>query len=425
MTRFVTHCRLLSLAALFVVSSPFGCAHPDPQASELDALAKSFSVFRATLEELEAEIRSSPSYGTDAEQVGGYRHMLRALAKSMEAEILQDPDYPYFRILDFWLREGGDNPDQHYAFSPIRGGESYRIWGEMGSAVRVEFQIYAGKPWAGTGRSAGYLIFDELEIAGDGSFEVHVSAEQRGGNWMPNPEDSSTIFVRHIYDDWNQQRTGDVHIDRIGFEGRRRPQETSNELAQRIRAAAEMFGTTARTWPAFVARRYKDARRANSVASPYDVYALGGAKGRWMSGGYFELPPGKALLLRVPSTRAKYQAIQLTDMWFASLEHGNQTSSLTTLQSILSPDGAYYYVICPEDPGYANWLDSGVLRRGTFLMRWDGVMGELPEPQFPTAELVDREKLPELIPGFAAVTEAERDAVRRERRRHLQLRSHR
>ena len=163
----------------------------------------------------------------------------------------------------------------------------------------------------------------------------------------------------------------------------------------------------------------------NSVASPYDVYALGGAKGRWMSGGYFELPVGKALLLRVPSTRAKYQAIQLTDMWFASLEHGNLTSSLTTLQSTLSPDGAYYYVIGPEDPGYSNWLDSGVLRRGTFLMRWDGVMGELPESQFPTAELVDREKLPELIPGFAAVAEAERDAVRRGRRRHLQLRSHR
>ncbi len=425
MTRFATHCRALGLAALFVVASPFGCAQPGPPAREPDALAEAFSVFTATLEELEVEIRSSPSYGTDAEQVGGYRHLLGGLAKSVEAEILQDPDYPYFRILDFWLRGGGDNPDQLYAFSPIRGGESYRIWGEVGSAVRVEFQIYAGKPWAGTGRSAGYLIFDELEIAEDGSFEVYVSPEQRDGNWMPNPDDSSTIFVRHMYDDWTEQRTGDVHIDRIGFEGRRRPQQTSTELAQRIRAAAERFGTTVRNWPAFVARRYKDALRPNSVASPYDVYALGGSKGRWMSGGYFELPPGKALLLRVPTTRAKYQAIQLTDMWFASLEYGNQTSSLTTLQSVLSADGAYYYVICPEDPGHVNWLDSGELRRGTFLMRWDGVMGELPESQFPTAELVDREKLSELIPGFAALTEAERDAVRRERRRHLQLRSHR
>jgi hypothetical protein len=53
--------------------------------------------------------------------------MLRAFAKGMEAEILQDADYPYFRILDFWLKEGGDNPDQRYAFSPIRGGETSRV----------------------------------------------------------------------------------------------------------------------------------------------------------------------------------------------------------------------------------------------------------------------------------------------------------
>ena len=56
--------------------------------------------------------------------------MLRSMAKSLEAEVIQDPDYPYFRILDFWLREGGDNPDQRYAFSPIRGGEAYRVWGQ-------------------------------------------------------------------------------------------------------------------------------------------------------------------------------------------------------------------------------------------------------------------------------------------------------
>lgn len=223
----------MGLVALFVLASPVGCAQSGPQNRDLDALAKSFSVFRATLEELEQEIRRSPSYGNDAEQVGGCRHMLRALSKSIEAEVLQDPDYPYFRILDFWLREGGDNPDQRYAFSPIRGGESYRIWGEMGSAVRVEFQIYAGKPWAGTGRSADNLIFDELEIALDGSFEVVVSPERYDGNWMPNPEDSSTIFVRHMYDDWSGERTGEVHIDRIGFEGRRRPQETSAELARK------------------------------------------------------------------------------------------------------------------------------------------------------------------------------------------------
>ena len=144
-----------------------------------------------------------------------------------------------------------------------------------------------------------------------------------------------------------------------------------------------------------------------------------------MSGGHFNLPPGKALLLRMPATRAQYQAIQLTDMWFASLESANQVSSLNATQSVLSPDGAFYYVISREDPGFANWLDPGALDRGTFLLRWDGLPGAMAEDQFPSARLIDSKAVADAIPGFATVGTAERDLVRRERRRHMQRRSHR
>jgi len=380
-----------------------------------DALSQAFDELVSTLRAVEADIRESPSFGDEAEQVGGYRHILRSVAKGLEAETLQDPDYPYFRILDWWLREGGDNPDQRYAFTPIQGGETYRIWGELGSATRVEFQIYAGRPWDGSGTSAGYLAFEDIELEADGSFEVWVSA----------PAEGTTLFARHIYGEWNDAPTGDVHIDRVGYEGKRRPPETAIDLAARIRAAALMFATTARTWPAFVTRRYVDAREPNTIAPPYDTYALGGAKGRWMSGGYFKLAPDEALLLEMPSTAAHYQAVQLTDMWMASLEHGNQVSSLATSQSVLAPDGSYYYVISQEDPGYANWLDAGGLARGTFLMRWDGVRGALAEGQFPLARLVTREELDKAIPGFSSVSAEERTQVRRDRRHHLQLRSHR
>lgn len=407
------------------------------RASDGDALAAALAELVETIEAVEQSIRTSPSFGDEAEQVGGYRHMLRALAKGMEAEILQDPDYPYFRILDFWLREGGDNPDQQYAFSPIRGGESYRIWGRLGSATRVELQLYAGKPWAGTGRSAGYLTFEDLAVDADGAFEVLLSSSEPAdatatraagrpaASWLLNPPDANTVFVRHIYDEWSDAATGEVHIDRVGFEGRRRPAETKAELAARIRAAAEMFGTTARTWPAFLVRRYLEAGQPNTVPPPYDTYALGGAKGRWMSGGSFTLEPGQALLIRVPPSAAQVQGIQLTDMWFASLEHANLISSLTTKQAVRSADGDYYFVIAGEDPGHANWLDTGGLRRGTFLMRWDGISGELPTAQHPQAERVDLDELAGRIPGFERVDPETRDATRAARRRHLQRRAHR
>ena len=98
-------------------------------------------------------------------------------------------------------------------------------------------------------------------------------------------------------------------------------------------------------------------------------------------------------------------------------------TSLNTTQSLRSPDGAYYFVISREDPGHANWLDPGALDRGVLLMRYDGVKGEIPAQSHPTAQQVDVEGLPALIPGFVRVSEAERIRVRAERRRHLQIRT--
>jgi hypothetical protein len=74
-------------------------------------------------------IRASPAFDTNAERAAGYPHLARTIIQSIETGVLQDPDFPNFRILDFWLRTGGGNPDQRDAFSPIRGGEPYRIWG--------------------------------------------------------------------------------------------------------------------------------------------------------------------------------------------------------------------------------------------------------------------------------------------------------
>ncbi|MEM8496829.1 MAG: hypothetical protein AAF542_02330 [Pseudomonadota bacterium] len=388
-------------------------------------LAAAFQNLIRALQHAEKGIRQSPSFGTEHEQVGGYRHLLRSFAKGMEAEVLQDADFPYFRILDFWLKEGGDNPDQRYAFSPIRGGETYRLWGALGSAVRMELQIYAGRPWDGSGKSVAYLNFEDIEFDEHGRFEIFVSSDKHDGVWMQNPVNATTLFARHIYDDWNDETTGHIHIDRVGFEGKRKPPESADELAARMEAAATMFSTTALTWPAFVNRRYIDAREVNTVAPPFDTYALGGAKGRWMSGGHFRLAKNELLLLRLPETSAHYQAVQLTDMWMASLEYANQISSLTTKQSVRAEDGAYYYVVSQHDPGYPNWLDSGSLSRGLFMIRWDGVRGQLSDAQNPSATVINANDLEKSIPGFVTVSEAQREQIREQRRRHLQLRSHR
>lgn len=419
--------RLSSSSAIALAALACACAssHAEPQEVAADAttVEGAFAEFAASLVRTEANMRTLPAFGSDAEQAGGYMALMRAMVKSIESDIFQDADYPYFRILDFWLREGGDNPDQRYAFSPVRGGENYRVWGKLGSAKRIEFQLYAGQPWDGTGRSVGYLPFEDIHLAEDGSFVIEVSTEPRDTNWLPMPADATTLFARHIYDDWNEAQPGEVHIDRVGYEGKQRPQLSTEELAVRFKGAAITFEKSAKTWPNFIAQRYVGSLDVNTLPDPIDTYSLGGAKGRWMANGYFELAPDEALLVTTRPTAAEYQAIQLTDMWFASLEYANQLSSLTSKQSLLSPDGAYYTVISASDPGHANWLNTGGLARGVILMRYDGVRGALAESEYPAARKVPLADIPKLIPGFSRVSEAEREAVRAARRRHLQRRS--
>ena len=107
-----------------------------PDTVETGPLQAAFGELVAALHQAEADIRRSPSFGSEAEQLGECRHLLRSFAKGLEAEVIQEADFPYFRILDFWLREGGDNPDQRYAFSPIHGAKTYRGWGKLGSVDR-------------------------------------------------------------------------------------------------------------------------------------------------------------------------------------------------------------------------------------------------------------------------------------------------
>ena len=410
-------------------ASDGGSAPPSPAATPPDALAASFAALEQSLRDAEASLRASATFadGSPIERARGYEFVLRSLIQSLEAELLQDPDFPYFRILDFWLRGGGDNPDQRYAFSPIRGGEPYRIRGTLGSARRVEVQLYSGQPWAGTGRSVGYLTFEEIAVDANGAFEIDLvpAPHHAEPGQLANPPETTTVFVRHIFDRWDERPTGDVHIARVGWEGRRKPSASPDHTARRIQTAAENFLLRSRTWPAFVEKRYVSSRPANQLSPLVDTYKLGGARGRWMATGHFDLAEGEALLVRMPATDAAYQAIQLTDRWFDSLEYGNRVSSLNATQMRRAPDGTAWLVVSPDDPGHANWLDTGGLLRGTFLLRYDGVQGEIPEPQHPSMERVAIDSLEARIPDFVRVDEAQREQVRAARRRHLQLRSHR
>jgi hypothetical protein len=395
------------------------------EANAPDPLHHGLRQLLEALERSEQALRATGAFGSDAERTAAYAQLLRNLAMGLEAEVFQDPDHPFFGPVDFWRREGGSNPDQGYACSPIRGGERYRIHGRLGSALSIELQLYAEQPWRGPGRSVGLLSFEDLIVEPDGRFAVELvpgKPDETGPGELHSPPEATTVMVRQVYDDWSSGDPGELHIDRIGHEGQRVPSPSGELLGRRLEAAARSVEQAATVWPSVARKYYFDALEANLVPPPHDTHAHGGVRGRWMSTGHYRLESGTALVVRMPRSEASYQAIQLADPCFAALERGSQVTSLNTRQAQLAPDDAYHCVISLEEPGYPDWLDAAPFERGLFMLRWDGVRGPIPPEQHPSARVLALSELPDAIPGFVRIDAAERERTRWARRRHLQAR---
>ena len=377
------------------------------------------------LAEAARSVRAHPFFADADNRPSGYRFVLSMLMARLEEEVLFDPEFPNLRAVDVRIREAGDNPDQRYWTSRVRGGATYRLWGTVGTARRVDVQIYAGIPaQPGGGRSAAFLDFESIDVAPDGSFEVLASPTRPEGvrNWIECPADATRLFVRQVFSDWDRELPGEVHLDRVGAEGEMRPTLTEAELATRLRTAAADLTRRVALWPEMVRTRY--TVHTNELSPLYDPGAVGGVHGRWMAHGVYDLADDEALVVRLWPATGNYRGIQLTDLWFSSLEYANRQTSLSGDQLVASADGSATIVIAAHDPGVPNWLDTTGPRRGCVLVRYDGTGGTpLPAEHQPTAQLVPLALLRDVLPaGTPTITAEARRVALAARRRHVQRR---
>ena len=127
-------------------------------------------------------VDSDPASRNPLDRAAGIRHLLVLLAAGLDEALRFDPD-PVLRIqrasTDDVVTWGMECPDCLYTRATMRGGESYRLYGNRGSARYVGLQTMNGIA------STANALVDELEVGPNGDFEVVLSAEERDGNWMP------------------------------------------------------------------------------------------------------------------------------------------------------------------------------------------------------------------------------------------------
>jgi hypothetical protein len=251
-------------------------------------------------------------------------------------------------------------PDCIYTRAVLRGGESYRLFGNRGTARYVGLQTMNG-----TAATANKLV-DELEVDADKNFEVVLSADERVGNWMRIEGDHPTLTVRHFFYDWDTEVASSLRIERLGGAVAAKGFSVDPDVALSRQLAA--LGDFVQDNLAFFLQ-FGGAAPTNGFLPPIDRTDMGAAAENRPVIGRWELRPDQALIVEVEPPEGIYWSLSIGNPWWETIHYGRHQSSLNAHQAAVDSDGLVRVVLCADDPGVANWLDTAGHSNGPIILR--------------------------------------------------------
>jgi hypothetical protein len=306
---------------------------------------------------------SAPVNKNRMDYAAGMRHLMVLLAVGVDQALRVDPD-PVLAVtrasMDDVVTWGLECPDCVYMNASMRAGETYRLFGNRGTARYVGLQTMDGMA------ATGNALVDELEVDPDGNFEVILSAEEHQGNWLKLAGDHPTLTVRNFLYDWDTEKLASLTIERIGDEGEPNyhPVELDVSVSRQLYAVGEFVYDNLKFFLDFGAMP-----EANDFVPPMDMSSMGAAAENRPVIGRFDLTPDEALILEFEPPKGVYWSVSLGNPWLETIHYGRHQSSLNGHQAVLDPDGRVRFVLAARDPGVANWLDTAGHSNGAMLLR--------------------------------------------------------
>jgi len=349
----------------------------------------------------------------ETDRAAGYRHLLVLLALGIDEALREsDPYRPRFAPanVDNVLKWGMDCPDAAYTGSGIRGDATYLIRGRRNSVRYLGFQIMGGM------ESTENVVADDLEMDGDGRFELVLSATEQPGNWMQLTDTSSSLVVRQFFYDWAGEAAAELDIECTSHP----PGGTTDSppaplsaagMATQIGALGEFVEASIDFW--LDVEEGGRAQGVNCFRPPAALTAMGAAAENVSTWGSWSLEDEETLLIEVTPPDALYWSVSLGNYWWETIDYANRQSSLNGHQAVLDPDGVFRAVVAHADPGVANWLDTGGNHHGAMIFRWLRADGA----PVPSSRVVPFAQLTRTLPsGTARVDAVQRARVLEERR---------
>jgi len=311
-------------------------------------------------------------------------------------------------------RWGIDNPDNVYRFAPIDGASKYELTIRPTSPGPVQFSYIVYDSFVGEGGRQDHLDTpvaalrdQDIEANPDGSFTITIDSAPANGrvNHLQTSPQAKVLLIRNTFNHWGVQNPQAASIKRVAG-----PAAAVLTREQIVSRAVELIQAGTQTILGWETKGFAAQAAPNTIATPF---ARGGGWG-FAANGNFRIASDEALVVTLDPAGARYVGFDLTDPWLVSRDHISSTGSLNNHQLQPNSDGTYTYVVAPEDPGVANWVDTGGLHEGKLLIRWQVLPASAKaDGAVRAVKLVKVSELRAALPaGFKTVRPVQRLALR-------------
>jgi hypothetical protein len=305
------------------------------------------------------------------QQAEGMRYLSRLTRAGLEAYVeYADPAFPQLRrMVHETVKMGADNPDNYYMNAQISGDFEYKIRGIRNSIDYISFHTQNGS-YGTTGGLApcGKLEDGELVLEKDGSFEIYVSREPRGKNWLKMEEESSLLMVRQTFSDRFSEVPAQLEIQNLS--GATKPDPLGTEQMDRGLKTASLFVGGASLLFARWANDFKKHINQLPQFDPDKSDAAGGDESIIYYHSYWRLAADESLIIEVQPPPCEAWNFQLNNHWMESLDYRYYNICINKHNAAYLADGRVRLVVSHRDPGMPNWIETAHHLEGTMCWRW-------------------------------------------------------
>lgn len=344
-------------------------AAPASSATDADLLRQ----FEAVLARINGAARTAFARSTarrPLDRAMGLLHIMNNISLGLAFHVHDaDPMNPeIFQYMGPERKQGGDNQDALYLGIPVDSSQTYRLYGNRGSAKYISLTTVERGPTPWGGGMGAALFGRDLKVEANGDFEVIFSADERPGNWLKLGPNDFRVTIRQFFADWENERPMEARIERLGP-----PAPPPQLTAESIMAALEKTGLWVENTIVFWQDMIDLFRRTPNQFASWRKQT--NDKVNATPGGdpaicFWQVPEGMALIVRTRPPECEFWNIEFNNPWWETNDYRYRLSGTNMHHAELEEDGEVIAVVAHEDPGVPNWLDTAGFTEGLMGRRW-------------------------------------------------------